>query len=110
MNNKAKAAKATAGGAVTLAVGLVGTTLLVSQLAAATPAPITADRQPPASASRYTGPTTPDAVDGWLQPWNVYTGPTTPDAAEHWIRYLRQHDHLVAQAAGRESPPHRRSP
>ena len=110
MNNKAKAAKAAAGGAVTLAVGLVGTTLLVGQLAAATPAPITADRQPPASASRYTGPTTPDAVDGWLQPWNEYTGPTTPDAAEHWIRYLRQHDRLVAQAAGRESPPHRRSP
>lgn len=110
MNNKAKAAKATAGGAVTLAVGLVGTTLLVSQLAAATPAPITADRQPPASASRYTGPTTPDAVDGWLQPWSEYTGPTTPDAAEHWICYLRQHDHLVAQATGRESPPHRRSP
>jgi|SoiMethySBSTD1v2_1073268.scaffolds.fasta_scaffold15307_2 hypothetical protein len=110
MNNKAKASKAAAGGAFALAAGLVGTTLLVGQLAAATPVPITADRQPAASASRYTGPTTPDAVDGWLRPWNEYTGPTTPDAAEHWIRYLRQHDRLVAQAAGRESSPHRRSP
>ena len=92
MNNKAKATKAAAGGVVALAAGLAGTTMLVSQLAAATPVPTHRDGQPPASASGYAGPTTPDAVDGWLQPSDAYTGPTTPDAAEHWLRWLRQHE------------------
>src|SRR5262245_56857001 len=51
MSNKAKATKAAAGGVVALAAGLASTTMLVSQLAGATPVPTHRDGQPPASAS-----------------------------------------------------------
>jgi hypothetical protein len=86
MNNKAKAGKAAAG-VVGLAVGIVATTVVVSELAVETPETTTVAADRPGAAHRYSGPPRiPHVADGWLSPTREYAGPTTPDAAEHWLR------------------------
>jgi hypothetical protein len=67
MNNKTKATKAAATGLAGLAVGMVATFALVSELAADTPDSTAVERQESASAQQYTGPQTADAAEHWLR-------------------------------------------
>jgi hypothetical protein len=104
MYNKTKTTRVAATGLAGLAVGMVATIALVSELAADTPDSTAVERQESAPAQQYTGPRMADAVAHWLRSpasdtglrtasfapcWFVfgstYTGPTTPDAAAQWL-------------------------